>query len=89
MIFKYDGFVILFLFLFFLIRMFYVASREGHLPPVLSMIHIRRHTPLAAVLTLVSLLISYHDNNLSGITLCLTGSVTNTDYCYERTFFFF
>ena len=33
--------------------MFYVASREGQLPEVLSMIHIRRHTPLAAVLTLV------------------------------------
>uniref|UniRef100_H3CD31 Solute carrier family 7 member 11 n=1 Tax=Tetraodon nigroviridis TaxID=99883 RepID=H3CD31_TETNG len=35
---------------FALSRMFYVASREGHLPPVLSMIHIHRHTPLAAVL---------------------------------------
>ncbi|XP_015241851.1 PREDICTED: cystine/glutamate transporter [Cyprinodon variegatus] len=33
-------------------RMFYVASREGHLPEVLSMIHVRRHTPLAAVLIL-------------------------------------
>ncbi|KAJ8015625.1 hypothetical protein DPEC_G00028050 [Dallia pectoralis] len=33
-------------------RMFYVASREGHLPEVLSMIHVRRHTPLAAVLVL-------------------------------------
>ncbi|KAM9377806.1 cystine/glutamate transporter isoform 2-T2 [Pholidichthys leucotaenia] len=30
-------------------RMFYVASREGQLPEVLSMIHIRRHTPLPAV----------------------------------------
>lgn len=37
-------------------RMFYVASREGHLPEVLSMIHVRRHTPLAAVLILVSLM---------------------------------
>ncbi|XP_040904381.1 cystine/glutamate transporter [Toxotes jaculatrix] len=33
-------------------RMFYVASREGQLPEVLSMIHIRRHTPLPAVLIL-------------------------------------
>lgn len=31
-------------------RMFYVASREGQLPGVLSMIHVRRNTPLAAVL---------------------------------------
>lgn len=37
-------------------RMFYVASREGQLPEVLSMIHVRRHTPLAAVLIMVSLL---------------------------------
>uniref|UniRef100_UPI0037E8B16B cystine/glutamate transporter n=1 Tax=Semicossyphus pulcher TaxID=241346 RepID=UPI0037E8B16B len=35
---------------FALSRMFYVASREGQLPEVLSMVHIRRHTPLAAVL---------------------------------------
>uniref|UniRef100_A0A3P8P6F3 Cystine/glutamate transporter n=1 Tax=Astatotilapia calliptera TaxID=8154 RepID=A0A3P8P6F3_ASTCA len=35
---------------FALSRMFYVASREGQLPEVLSMIHVRRHTPLAAVL---------------------------------------
>lgn len=34
--------------------MVYVASREGQLPEVLSMIHVRRHTPLAAVLILVS-----------------------------------
>uniref|UniRef100_A0A3B5B0D1 Cystine/glutamate transporter n=1 Tax=Stegastes partitus TaxID=144197 RepID=A0A3B5B0D1_9TELE len=38
--------------IFALSRMFYVASREGQLPEVLSMIHIRRHTPLAAVLIL-------------------------------------
>ncbi|XP_024139958.1 cystine/glutamate transporter [Oryzias melastigma] len=38
--------------LFALSRMFYVASREGQLPEVLSMIHVRRHTPLAAVLIL-------------------------------------
>ncbi|XP_041653615.1 cystine/glutamate transporter [Cheilinus undulatus] len=36
--------------LFALSRMFYVASREGQLPEVLSMVHVRRHTPLAAVL---------------------------------------
>ncbi|XP_034036910.1 cystine/glutamate transporter [Thalassophryne amazonica] len=36
-------------------RSFYVASREGHLPEVLSMIHIRRHTPLPAVLILYPL----------------------------------
>uniref|UniRef100_A0A8C2WYL0 Cystine/glutamate transporter n=1 Tax=Cyclopterus lumpus TaxID=8103 RepID=A0A8C2WYL0_CYCLU len=33
-------------------RMFFVASREGQLPEILSMIHVRRHTPLAAVLIL-------------------------------------
>ncbi|CAL8267516.1 unnamed protein product [Boreogadus saida] len=38
--------------IFAISRMFYVASREGQLPEVLSMIHIRRHTPLAAVLTM-------------------------------------
>ncbi|XP_071769695.1 cystine/glutamate transporter [Centroberyx gerrardi] len=38
--------------LFAISRMFYVASREGHLPEVLSMIHVRRHTPQAAVLVL-------------------------------------
>lgn len=39
---------------FCLSRMFFVASREGQLPAVLSMIHIKRHTPLAAVFVLVS-----------------------------------
>ncbi|KAI3352112.1 hypothetical protein L3Q82_020927 [Scortum barcoo] len=39
--------------LFALSRMFFVASREGQLPEVLSMIHVHRHTPLAAVLILV------------------------------------
>ncbi|XP_034054956.1 cystine/glutamate transporter isoform X3 [Gymnodraco acuticeps] len=38
--------------LFALSRMFYVASREGHLPEVFSMIHVHKHTPLAAVLIL-------------------------------------
>ncbi|KAM4621381.1 cystine/glutamate transporter [Polymixia lowei] len=38
--------------LFAFSRMFYVASREGHLPDVLSMIHVRKHTPLAAVIVL-------------------------------------
>ncbi|KAF3693501.1 Cystine/glutamate transporter [Channa argus] len=41
--------------LFALSRMFYVASREGQLPEVLSMIHVRRHTPLPAVLVLYPL----------------------------------
>lgn len=38
--------------LFALSRMFLVASREQQLPTVLSMIHVRRHTPLAAVFVL-------------------------------------
>ncbi|KAF7645751.1 hypothetical protein LDENG_00199050, partial [Lucifuga dentata] len=41
--------------LFALSRMFFVASREGQLPEVLSMIHIRRHTPLAAIFILYPL----------------------------------
>ncbi|KAE8630347.1 hypothetical protein XENTR_v10000789 [Xenopus tropicalis] len=36
-------------------RMFYVASREGHLPEILSMIHVRKHTPLPAVIVLLPL----------------------------------
>ncbi|XP_027145368.1 cystine/glutamate transporter isoform X2 [Larimichthys crocea] len=50
--------------LFALSRMFYVASREGQLPEVLSMIHIRRHTPLPAVIILVPLFIP--------VVFCLT-----------------
>ncbi|KAK3535650.1 hypothetical protein QTP70_018416 [Hemibagrus guttatus] len=36
-------------------RMFYVASREGQLPEVLSMVHVHRHTPVAAVIVLYPL----------------------------------
>uniref|UniRef100_A0AAR2LTI1 Cystine/glutamate transporter n=1 Tax=Pygocentrus nattereri TaxID=42514 RepID=A0AAR2LTI1_PYGNA len=36
----------------FFYRIFYVASREGQLPQILSMIHVRRHTPIAAVIIL-------------------------------------
>uniref|UniRef100_A0A8C1TFD4 Solute carrier family 7 member 11 n=1 Tax=Cyprinus carpio TaxID=7962 RepID=A0A8C1TFD4_CYPCA len=47
--------------LFAISRMFFVASREGQLPEVLSMIHIRRHTPLPAVIVLypITLLILF------------------------------
>ncbi|XP_028816667.1 cystine/glutamate transporter isoform X1 [Denticeps clupeoides] len=41
--------------LFAFSRMFFAASREGHLPEVLSMIHIRRHTPVPAVIVLYPL----------------------------------
>uniref|UniRef100_A0A3Q3QT27 Uncharacterized protein n=1 Tax=Monopterus albus TaxID=43700 RepID=A0A3Q3QT27_MONAL len=34
-------------------RMLFVGAREGHWPPIFSMIHIHRHTPLPAVLLLV------------------------------------
>ncbi|KAJ8391006.1 hypothetical protein AAFF_G00097840 [Aldrovandia affinis] len=43
--------------LFAVSRSFYVASREGHLPEILSMIHVRRHTPLPAVIILYPLTI--------------------------------
>ncbi|XP_029449362.1 cystine/glutamate transporter isoform X1 [Rhinatrema bivittatum] len=36
-------------------RMFYVASREGHLPEIISMIHVHKHTPLPAVIILYPL----------------------------------
>ncbi|XP_051901111.1 cystine/glutamate transporter [Pristis pectinata] len=36
-------------------RMFFVASREGHLPEILSMIHVRKHTPVPAVIVLYPL----------------------------------
>ncbi|XP_026803253.3 cystine/glutamate transporter [Pangasianodon hypophthalmus] len=41
--------------IFAISRMFYVASREGQLPEVLSMVHVRRHTPVAAVIVLYPL----------------------------------
>ncbi|XP_066487909.1 cystine/glutamate transporter [Tiliqua scincoides] len=43
--------------IFAISRMFYVASREGHLPEILSMIHVRKHTPLPAVIVLYPLTI--------------------------------
>nr|XP_020472450.1 cystine/glutamate transporter-like [Monopterus albus] len=36
-------------------RMLFVGAREGHWPPIFSMIHIHRHTPLPAVLLLYPL----------------------------------
>ncbi|KAL7370878.1 hypothetical protein ABVT39_013425 [Epinephelus coioides] len=39
-------------------RMLFVGAREGHWPPVFSMIHICRHTPMPAVLLLVPLAIA-------------------------------
>uniref|UniRef100_A0A7N9ANM5 Si:ch73-352p4.8 n=1 Tax=Mastacembelus armatus TaxID=205130 RepID=A0A7N9ANM5_9TELE len=38
-------------------RMLLVGAREGHWPPIFSMIHIRRHTPLPAVLLLYPLVV--------------------------------
>ncbi|XP_067828416.1 cystine/glutamate transporter [Heptranchias perlo] len=41
--------------IFAVARLFLVASREGHLPEILSMIHVRKHTPLPAVIVLYPL----------------------------------
>ncbi|XP_042651492.1 cystine/glutamate transporter isoform X2 [Tyto alba] len=38
-------------------RTLFVASREGQWPPLFSMIHIRRHTPLPAVMLMVPLFV--------------------------------
>uniref|UniRef100_A0A8C8DIP7 Si:ch73-352p4.8 n=1 Tax=Oryzias sinensis TaxID=183150 RepID=A0A8C8DIP7_9TELE len=38
-------------------RMLFVGAREGHWPPIFSMIHIRRRTPLPAVLLLYPLVV--------------------------------
>ncbi|XP_040030240.2 cystine/glutamate transporter isoform X1 [Gasterosteus aculeatus] len=38
-------------------RMLFVGAREGHWPPIFSMIHIRRRTPLPAVLFLYPLMV--------------------------------
>uniref|UniRef100_A0A3Q3GLW1 Si:ch73-352p4.8 n=1 Tax=Labrus bergylta TaxID=56723 RepID=A0A3Q3GLW1_9LABR len=38
-------------------RMLFVGAREGHWPPIFSMIHIRRHTPLPAVMLLYPLVV--------------------------------
>lgn len=43
----------------FTVRMLFVGAREGHWPPIFSMIHIRRQTPLPAVLFHVSLVVMY------------------------------
>ncbi|XP_054480785.1 cystine/glutamate transporter [Anoplopoma fimbria] len=39
-------------------RMLFVGAREGHWPPIFSMIHIRRRTPLPAVLFLYPLMVA-------------------------------
>ncbi|XP_073336753.1 cystine/glutamate transporter [Pagrus major] len=38
-------------------RMLFVGAREGHWPPIFSMIHVRRQTPLPAVLLLYPLVV--------------------------------
>ncbi|KAG8438667.1 hypothetical protein GDO86_005018 [Hymenochirus boettgeri] len=37
-------------------RMLFAAAREGHWPPLFSMIHIRKHTPLPALLLMMPLI---------------------------------
>lgn len=43
-------------------RMLFVGAREGHWPPIFSMIHIRRQTPLPAVLLMVKLATRLDEN---------------------------
>ncbi|XP_072019796.1 b(0,+)-type amino acid transporter 1-like [Amphiura filiformis] len=38
-------------------RLPYVAAREGHMPGILSMVHVTRHTPLPSIIYLVTLII--------------------------------
>uniref|UniRef100_A0A4W3GB36 Cystine/glutamate transporter n=1 Tax=Callorhinchus milii TaxID=7868 RepID=A0A4W3GB36_CALMI len=45
--------------IFAVTRMYYVASREGHLPEILSMINVRKHTPLPAVIYPLTVLLMF------------------------------